>query len=71
MTKVKAKRNLFVQSIRTGKKIGDVFILNDLEAKSFAKAGFVEIIGKEKEIKKTKDITAKDKETVDIDVEEK
>ena len=66
--KVKAKRNLFFKELGSIKE-GQVFEIDKETAKSLGE--FVEIIGKEKITKKTKEITAEDKESVDIITEKK
>ena len=63
--KVKAKRNLFFKELGSIKE-GQVFEVDEKTAKSLGK--FIEIIKEEGEgkIKKTRDITAKDKEDVEV-----
>ena len=66
--KVRAKRNLFIQTLGSIKE-GNVFEVDEKTAKTLG--SFVEIIGRDEKIKKTKEITAKDKESVDIITEKK
>lgn len=62
--KVRAKRNLFFKELGSIKE-GQVFEADKKTARSLGE--FIEIIGfKEKIIKKTKEITAKDKEDVEV-----
>ena len=61
--KVRAKRNLFFKELGSIKE-GQVFDVDEKTARSLGE--FIEIIGKEKIIKKTRDITAKDKEDTEV-----